>query len=295
MKKLMAVLVLCSSVAWAQNQPSNDFANADSKIKALTVEDMLWRFHLTGEIFVLNKEGDKLINLANEQREWELNGTDKTLESNWRFQQKGLPLIALKQKWSLDNDGKFQVELSQYEDIERTKENEVKYGKLLKEDKFTLKNFAPIDWTINSGDQKVIVRLTPGMWLNQEAVDVESFPISVKNVVIYDRKGHLWADQVSLDNAATYFGVKTHQGSLFISFKPFKGAELLGEAKGSRIKVKGPRGNVFLQGEGAFVPRDVKVKVYGIVRPEIQSPRFGSVQTYSSSREEEFLKALDRK
>ncbi len=297
MKTLITLLlILIGTNAWSKDEASNDLSRSDSEVKALSAEDLAYRFHVTGEVFILNQEGDKLINIANESREWQFGGSsEKPMESNWRFQQKGFPVVALKQQWTLAKDGKISVEIAQYDNIERGKGSEIKYGKLMKEEKFILKNFAPIDWTIPAGSQKLVIRLTPGVWPNMEAVDISALPISGKNIVIFDKTGKLWGDQVTADHPSIYFGVTTHEGSLFLSFVPFKGAKLIGEAKGGRIKVKGGKGSVLLQSETPFLPKDVKANVYGIVKPEIQSDRLNSVRTYSSDKEEEFLKVFSER
>lgn len=295
MKTLLSlILVLIATNAWSKDDVSNDFSRSDSEVKALGADDLAYRFHITGEIFILNPEGDKLINIANESREWQFGGSsDRPLTSNWRFQQKGLPVVALKQKWTIEKDGKISVEISQYDDIERTKGSEIKYGKLIKEEKFVLKNFAPIDWTISGDSQKLVVRLTPGVWPNNEAIDVSSLPMSGRNIVIFDKKtGRLWADQVNADHPSVYFGVATHEGSLFLSFKPFKGAQLIGEAKEGRIKINSGKSRIILQSETPFLPKYIKANVYGIIKPEIKSDRLNSVRTYSSDKEDEFLKRL---
>jgi hypothetical protein len=199
--------------------------------------------------------------------------------------------VALKQKWTLEKNGKLNVEVAQYEDIARGQGPEVKYGKLIKTEKFTVKNFAPIDWPISTGSQKLIVRLSPGLWNSNDAKDIGVLPLGGKNVVIYDRTGKLWADQVNSDRPSAYFGVTTREGSLFLSFVPFKGAKLLGEAKGGRIKIAHGKNKIVLQSENSFLPDDIKANVYGLVRDDLRTERLNSVRTFSSDKEEDFLKA----
>lgn len=293
MKTLIIAILLFSVLANAKDDVSNDFSRSDSEIKPISVDDLSWRFHIAGDVFIVSSDGEKLINVANEKREWKFGGpSDRPMVLNWRFEQKGLPLLALRQKWILESDGRVKVEIQQYESMERGTGAEVKYGKLIREEKLTLKNFAPIDWPISTGSQKVVVRLTPGLWQNDDAIDVSSLPISGRNMVIYDRSGRVWGDQVTPDHPSVFFGVTTHEGSMFLSFVPFKGAKLVGDAKGNRIKVKNGKGGVYLQSETPFLPKDVKANVYGILKPEMRTDRLTSVRTYSSDKEEEFLKAF---
>lgn len=295
MKAFLMLVVLIAQTALAEENVSTDFSRHDSEVKALTPEELLWRFHVSGEVFVLNSDGDKLINVASESREWQYGGAkEQALESNWQFKQQGLPNVALKQKWSLEADGRILVSIAQYDTMERDSRGDVKYGKLIKEEKITLKNFAPIDWPVVAGNKKVIVRLTPGIWSSEQTVDVSALPFSGKNIVIYDRTGKAWADQVTIDHPAVYYGITTHQGSVFFSFKSFQGAKLIGEAKGARIKIKNGQGGIYLQSETPFVPKDVKVNVYGKVLPQLRTLKFNSTRSYGSDREEEFLKAIPR-
>lgn len=293
MKTIILFIIFLSNLAWSKDEPSNDFSRSSNEIKQVTPDELSWRLHITGEIYVLNAEGDKLVNVANEKRDWRFGGgLEKPLESNWLFQQKGLPTVALRQKWYVGKDGRISVEIYQYDNIERGEGAEIKFGKLLKEDKIVLKDFAPINWPIAAGQQKLVVRLTPGVWQNDDAIDVSSLPVSGKNVVIFDSAGKVWADQVAADRPSVFFGVTTHVGSLFLSFSQFKGAKLIGDAKGGRIKIKDGKDSIILQSETPFVPKDIKANVYGIIKPEIQTGRLKSVRTYSSSKEEEFLKAF---
>ncbi len=70
---------------------------------------------------------------------------------------------------------------------------------------------------------------------------------------------------------------------------------MIGEVKNGRIKIKNGKFTIFLQSELPFLPKDVKVNVYGLIVPELKTEHLNSVRTYSSNKEEEFLKALSGK
>lgn len=287
--------LLITLSAWSQDKASNDFEGSKSEIKPLNFEELAYRFHITGQVFILNTEGDKLINVAGESREWHLGGNiDKPIESNWQFQQKGFTPVNLKQKWKLEKDGKIQVEITQYESMERNNDGEVKFGKIIKEQKFTLKNFSPVEWFVQSGNSKLAIRLTPGVWPKQESINISALPISGKNIVIFSKNGKLWADNVSAEFPSPYFGVTTHQGSLFLSYSQFKGAKMIGEAKAGRIKISNSsgKGSIILQSETPFLPKDVVANVYGVIKPELKTDHINSIRTYSSDKEEEFIKKI---
>lgn len=287
--------LLLSTVTWAANNSSNDFGRSDTEINAITTEELSYRFHISGEIFVVSQDGERLINMANEKREWEFGGQfEKPLESNWSFQQKGLPTVALKQKWMMSTDGKLTVEITQYENMERGQESEVKYGKVVKEQKISIKNYAPVDWIIPGNSQNIVVRLTPGVWPKSDPVDIGALPLSGKNLAIYDGSGNVWADQIDGKHPAVFFGATTHKGSVFLSFIPFKGAKLIGEAKGGRIKIKSGKDKIYVQSETPLVPDNVRANVYGIINKDLTTVRLNSVLTYSSDKEPEFVKRISK-
>ncbi|MEK7356170.1 MAG: hypothetical protein AAB250_06950 [Bdellovibrionota bacterium] len=289
---MMSLLVLVGTIAHAANSPSNDFSRSTNEMKQLSVEDLSYRLHVTGEIFLVSNDGEKLVNIANETREWEFSG-DESLISNWVYQAKGQPLVAIAHEWKIQTDGRVTLKIKHYDSIERGKENDVQYGKLLKEEDFTIKNFAPVETVIASGTNKLVVRLTPGVWNQEAAIDVGTLPISGRNMVIYDSRGNVWAEGVEGDSPGTFFGAVTHQGALFISFVPFKGAKVIGNAKGGRIKVRGgDRGDIFILSETPFVPRGAKVNVYGLVRSGTRTERMKSVRTYTSNKEDAFLERI---
>jgi hypothetical protein len=292
MKVLLSMTLLAMGLsAGAAQNTSVGFSEQGSELKNITAEELSWRLHVTGEVLVLSADGENIIDRP-ESADWQFGGQiEKPLESNWRFRQNQLPIIALKQKWTLGKNGKITAEIAQYEDMERDGAEKVKFGKLIREEKFTIKNFAPIDWNIAAGNQKVIVRLTPGIWQSEDAVDVGAMPMSGKNVVIFESTGKLWADDVQANHPSIYFGARTHEGSLFLSFLPFKWAQPIGEAKGGRIRIRKGKNKIILQSETPYVPMGVTAKVYGLIVESAKTDRLNSVRTYSSDKEEEFIKA----
>ncbi|MEZ0391807.1 MAG: hypothetical protein ACAH59_06300, partial [Pseudobdellovibrionaceae bacterium] len=81
---LILFFVLIGAQAWSDENASNDFVQSNTEVKPLSSDDLAYRLYIKGEIFVLNQEGDKLVNMANENREWQFDGPSaKLLESNW--------------------------------------------------------------------------------------------------------------------------------------------------------------------------------------------------------------------
>jgi hypothetical protein len=296
MKKLIATLmILISTGAIAQESTpnentSNDFGRVRGDLKQLSATDISYRFYLKGEMFIVSADGEQLITVSDETREWEFNGqVDKPLISNWRVTHEGLPTVALHHEWTLQKDGKIAVVLQQYEDIERNG-RDVKMGKLLKEEKFILKDFAPVNYTVAAGNKKIVIRLSPGVWPDLEVVDVPHLPVSLKNAVMYDRGGRVYADDLNVSGA--FMGIVTHQGALYLSFTPFPGAKVIGTAKGPRIKVKAER-TIIIQSERDIVPNTSKVNVYGFFRPGTRTERLQSVRTMTGNQQNEFVSRIN--
>jgi hypothetical protein len=293
LKNAVLISTLCTiffaTIALAENI-SNDFSNHDS-LKEIKIDELMNRFNLKGEIVVLSPEGDKLINFANEERSWSFSGDmDKPLEANWRSEVKGLPVIALYQKWILQQDGRISVELKQYDDLKRDEKNKkIIYGKLLSEQKFILKDFSPIDLEIKGEKQKVVVRLTPELYKQEENIDVRDFPIAGKNIVIFNQKGIVWGMGINADGPAKFLGITTHLGTIYLSFTPFKGSQNLGDAKDGRIKLKTDNERITLQSELPFLPKGVRANVYAKIDYNNRSERLSSVRSFSSSSEVKFL------
>jgi len=280
-----------STISLAADNVSNDFGHSTDGFRALTFEDIAYRFHVSGEIFIVDKAGEKLLSRSEESREWQFGSSiEKPLVSNWFFQKPGLPTVALHHEWQINKDGSVVVTIRQFDKMTQLKGSEVEFGKLIKEQKITLKDFSPINWVIEDESRRVVVRLTPDLWPNAEAIDVAALPIVGKNVVIFDQSGRLWG---TIDGfSGQYFGVNTVQGTLALSFQPFKGAKLLGEAKEGHIRIKIGKEKITVQSERPFLPQNTKVNVYGIVDRAKKTERLHSVRTFTSDKEEQFLKSM---
>ena len=83
----------------------------------------------------------------------------------------------------------------------------------------------------------------------------------------------------------------TYRGTVAISYKPFRGAKLLGEAEGHEMRLSRADGlTVNVHSDTDFVPAAFAAKVYGIYRAAMVAKGPQSTHTFTSSREENILK-----
>ncbi len=293
MKKLLSVLVLLALSGAAMGESkSNDFGRSDSKLEPLSASELRQRLELRGEIFVTDKTG-RLLFQENETRNWSF-GSSGNLVSHWSFRSDAVKEMALRHEWSLAENATLSVLVQQFDTMERYKAGgeAVKTGKLLKEQKIEIKDFAPLVWVVQETDSsKVVVRITPFLKDQVESLDVSGLPISLSGSVVYDNQGRIWAMVNSIEG--NFVSLKTHLGLVAISFSPFKGAKELGVATGSSI-VLNANGNLkltILSGKPIMLST-VPAKVYGFIDLSKKSERLGSVYGYSSSRDDNFLKNL---
>lgn len=271
---------------------SNDFGRSDSKEEALTAKDIRTQFELGGKIFVTDGKG-KLLYQGNEVRMWKF-GTTGDLVSNWSFQSPGIKDVAIKHTWTLSDDGKLIAHIQQFDSMKRKgKGREVETGKLIREEKIEVKDFAPINW-VAYADQKerVIVRLTPDLGDKADFIQIDTLPMTLNNPVVFDSKGRLWAQGRDLEGR--YLAMKTHLGQFAISYVPFKGAKEIGYVRGSEMTINAGKDlKLFVRSEAPILTTSKPAKIYGFVNEGKKSERVNSVYSSASSGEKEFLENIE--
>ena len=290
-KILVLLLLLAARVTFASDNTSNDFGHSSDNPPPLSADQIAYRFHVSGEVFVTDKTGEKLLSRSEETRDWQFGANiEKPIASNWLYQRAGLPTVALHHEWTISKDGTIAVNIQQYDNMIQGKDSEVQFGKLVREQKITLKDFAVVNWVVESDDKRVVIRLTPDLWMNSDAIDVNALPLAGKNAVVFDSGGHLWG---TVDGfSGQFFGVNTVQGTVALSYHPFKGAKLIGEAKEGRITLKNGKDKIMIQSERPLLPTNVKANVYGLIDLSKKTERLHSVRTFTSDKEDQFLKDL---
>lgn len=277
MKRLLTtVLFLATTVlsgpAHAQSQP-------------FTADQIRGRLEVSGEIYIFDATGKKLEAVGASKSTWRSNGI-LPIESNWGNSSKVTGNIYIHTVWTVNSDATISVLIEEYaREVDRT------FLDLLKKSEFVLEGFAPVNWQVlNNKGRNIYVRLTPSLREEREAHEFANLPIAGRNVIISDNKGYLWNDGDGTSFDGTYIGISTIRGTVAFSYKPFKGATLVGEAWGDHIVLEFDGDmKVKLRSDTAFMPDKVGAKVFGIYLPDLKTATPNSTHIFSSSTEETLL------
>ena len=286
-----------SALAGEHKDVSNDFGNYESDKKAFSVNDLRKQLEVRGEIFVLDSTGQHLLDGVAEWREWRANNKLGTIESNWSYTSNLNKPVALHHVWKISDDGTIHVTIEQYERIDKDGKGEVnynvKYNHLLKKQEFTVTDFSPIIWqSVVETDKRVIARLVPSLRPPEESRKLGEVPLSGKDSVMRDNLGRVWSDHLNF--TGEYVGLRTHKGSVFMSFIPFKGSKELGWAKGNDLTLDlGSNLSTTITSTTAFVPADIKAKIYGVYKPDVSTERFSSTNIMTTNLESQFLPQIE--
>ncbi|MGE3975451.1 MAG: hypothetical protein AB7F59_13080 [Bdellovibrionales bacterium] len=292
MKTLFAILFLLNTQA---HSASNDFGASDTARPNINLEKMRWSLEIQGEILVFDKTGQKLKYKTHEGRSWNF-GDYKPIVANWSYKQKGLADVALTHEWDLSKDGVLTAKIKQYSSMSRVGSEEPTFGKLLKEKEFVIENFDDISWVVEQTDsRRVVAKFHVMMWSSPDPSDVGRLPINSGRMTIYDNRGNLWASRINnSEGENVFYGVTTHQGSVYISYVPFKGAKEIGTAEKGRIKLDDGITKLTIESDQPFLPKGTLAKVYGFFNLNKRTEKIGSVHSNGGDKEENFLKHINR-
>lgn len=273
---LVAITLASSAAAFADPRPP------------LTADEVRSRLEVSGEVFILDASGKKLLGVGATKNTWR--GTGKApLESNWGNASNEYGKIYLHHVWTVKPDGTISVLIEEYARQEEDEKHTMK--DLLKKSELTLESFAPITWKVlNNKEKNVFVRLTPSLREKRDAVDIGELPVAGRNVIVSDNKGYLWSDGDGSSFDGLFVGISTHRGTVALSFKPFEGAAAVGEAQNDQIVLVFPNDlKVKLRSDTSFVPDTVAAKVYGIYLPEKKTHHPHSTHLYTSNTADKLL------
>lgn len=290
---LFSLLSGAGLVSANQNQ-EQDVVLAEAQ-KPLTTEAIRSRIEISGEVFVFDSSGKRLLFKGRESREWRPNNQEGKIVSNWGVSGSFHKPIELKTLWEVTEDGQLKVHIEQYEraeDARSGRHEDMKYINLLRKEDLVIENFAPVMWrSMVDKENVVIVRMTPRLRDVSEAQDVADLPLSGQDMIITDQSGQVWARDVTVANKFVTIG--THKGTLALSYYPFKGSQTIGSVKRNEMDLKLEKNiKINLISTRPFIPEGMRLKVYGRYLPSQKTPRLTSVRTSESNREERFLERL---
>lgn len=283
------LFVLFGSVGFAS---SNDFGNS-AKSEALTPAQLREQFEVFGEVFLLSPDGKRVLSQYRETRTWRFPPDKGNILSHWQTMIDNEVIAAIKHEWSINAKGEFQVRIEQYDGFKGHMpfSPKVDLGKKIREEVLTITNFAPVVWEIGeTKGQRVAIRMTPKLKAMDEFINPGQMPITIRNGVISDSKGRVWASEANVDSR--YVSIKTHVGQLVISYSPFQGAKEIGYTEGNEIRLNPGKIEIAIRSARPLFTTEKRAKIYGYVDLEKKSEHYGSVYTGAGDEEEEFLKHL---
>jgi hypothetical protein len=268
-------------------------AHADKS--RLSVDEIRGRLEVKGEIYILDPDGRRLDHMGSSVSTWRGAGRSP-LESNWSATSGDFSDVFLHHAWTVLPDGSISVVIEEYakkEDDPKTGKFQ-KFANLIKKSEFVLENFAPVTWKVlNNDKQYVVVRLTPTLRDTGGSKIVADLPVAGRNVFVMDNRGYLWNDGDGSSFDGNFVGLMTHRGTIIISYKPFKGAKVVGEAWGKEIVLKFTDDlKVKLRSDTAFLPDRVGSDVYGLYLPDQKTDHPHSTHISTSSNEDSILKMI---
>lgn len=294
MKSVLVFLTLV--MAFTAYAEDINFSESDTPRKELEADSLRWKIEIQADLLVFNKTGTRLLFKSDEERKWRF-GNEKPITSYWNVATKGLPTTALYHEWQFNPQGELQVKLRQYDSMSKNKDGSVKTGKLLQEKEYTVENMAGPSIVLYQDDtRRIVAQFRIQIWSDENTIDIGKLGINSNRMTIYDNKGNVWASR--LDNSTgnnIYYGVTTHQGTVYMSYVPFEGAKKIGFGEKNRIRVEQGGLRIAIESNEAFLPRGVQANIYGIIDLNKRTERLNQVRSNGSDKEANFLDAIKQK
>ena len=285
-KHILLTIVLFSSATFAQ---SNDFGETDRKSN-ITPKELRERLQIDGDIVVSSPDGTKLLSQGGEMRTWKFGEKGEKIESNWNFKHRdGDVKVALRHEWTVGDDGIIRVHLQQFDSMERgdRKFKDVIYGKKLRDEVITIKDFGPVLWEVSKNDkQRVVARFNLSLQNYQEAKNPSEIPIVIEDGILTDNKSRLWTESIQ-GSSGKFIAITTHLGKLGLSYYPFPGASVIGTAEGNELKVRFGDLALKLRSAKPFTVGYERLKVYGRVDLNKKTDHPGSLRVSSGDKPNE--------
>lgn len=278
MKKVLFILAIAAtSLASAQQ---------------LSAKDIRDRLQLNADIYLMDESGKKILSGPRNTNYWRPNVEKGNIESDWSTGNES-GMIAIRHHWSVEADGTIKVSLEEYANMSEGKDGP-EFKNSLEKKEFIVENFAPIVWKVKSIKNKnYMIRFIPSLREIFHPISVDNLPIAATGVSVSDNQGYLWVEDLEFNGK--YTGVRTHRGTLGISYVPFKGAKEMGFAEGNKIVLNTDKKfQITLKAATSFLPAGVTAKVYALYIPEKKNKSFNSVHSFDSNKEDRFLTSINR-
>lgn len=219
----------------------------------------------------------------------------RLLTTNWFFKSfEDEVEISIHSQWEMFPDGHIRVLIQEFENPDNLpNEKKNKLSKPLKQDSFELVNFQAVNWkSVKSKDKALIVRFTPMLRSIQKVTDIRSLPLNGESVVIYDKRGRVWATETNF-SGGTIVAISTHSGTVLFSLEPFQDGKEVGDAMSNKVTLNFDKDtSIYLTSATPFLPNNVRAKVYGRFLPAVKTHQSGFVWTNSSNSITEINEAL---
>ena len=311
---IMMMLVLACSPTSQKSKKSNPTEEASgetseksektekSSDKAPAAIDLASRLEIQGSLIVYDVNQKSLVETDLSSKVWAAKtkkekgkkAASVILDKVWSTGNSTTGKIYVRQIWSELQDGNLGLKLEQYENAEKESSGEAKLTHLLKTDDVVIKDFVSVSIPAVSAKDgmKVLIKLSPGLREKEKTIKPEDFPIILKDAVISEKPDVLWAEDV--DAIGKYVQIKTHRGTLLLSYNEFKGSQKMGSAMESKMELKGEVPNeVVITSAEALLPKRVKFAVYGMYLPKNKTKSAASFRVEDSNDEEKFLKKIE--
>jgi hypothetical protein len=182
--------------------------------------------------------------------------------------------------------------MAQYRDTQRGKRDRQTLDKPLRSETFDISDLRTVQWKSETlGDKNLLIRLVPMMSVDGAPKQAQGPVVAGRDIIIFDDRQNVWTEDVTF--GAEFVALRTTQGTIAFSYRPFSGAEPMGDAKGRRMELRLPDGRLlsFLS-QSDFLPTGERYLVYGKFWPERKSDHPGSLGTSESGDREDFERRL---
>jgi len=262
--------------------------------QTLNTEELCARMELNVEAFAFGVNGKLLEKKKETQRvssnkSWSSNGGKQCIiETGWTsvWNEQDAPL-ALRFSLEAKANNVLELNVKQYETNARYDSSE----KPILEKTFRVDSMQSIMW--ESPLHKIpqlMVRFTPNISIRERPSDLDKLNIAAKEMIVTDQNGSVWMEDMSINGR--YITIRTYKGSVALSYYPFPGAKVIGEASNKTMTLESPEGlRLKLRSQTPFLAQGLTANVYGLFSSK-KTLKPGSINSGATDKLEKFMKNL---